>query len=469
MNNDNNRTTYVCSECNAEALRWEGRCPVCKEWNTLEENLSTIKSHLTSRSWFPSTNNSPSELSSIIIDESPRIDLRSEEFNRVMGGGIIAGSLVLLGGDPGIGKSTLLLQIANNVSKTGKSVLYVSGEESAQQIKLRATRIGIDGVGLRILSETDMHNILSHIDLIKPNLTIIDSIQSVAFSDIQSGPGNTTQVRDCALALLHKSKETDSPIIITGHVTKEGNIAGPKTLEHMVDVVLYLEGENLGSYRLLRGEKNRFGSTNEIGVFEMQDTGLIDVPNPSNISISGRTPNAVGSIIVPILEGTRPILVEIQALTTTSSLPSPRRVANGIDQSRLLMVIAVLTKRIGLSIGKQDIIMNVTGGFKATEPAADLGIALALLSSLKNTPISPKTAALGEIGLSGELRSVNHIPRRLTELSQMGFEKCLSPNIGSQRQNTSLEVIEASSLAYALDKGILSSKKPVRSRPKDAS
>ena len=469
MNNDNSRTTYVCSECNSEALKWEGKCPVCKKWNTLEENVFHNKPQLVSRSWFASTNNAPSELSSIIVDNSPRIDLHSQEFNRVMGGGIIVGSLVLLGGDPGIGKSTLLLQIANNVSGTGKSVLYVSGEESAQQIKLRATRIGLDGAGLKILSETDMHNILSHIDLIKPDLTIIDSIQSVAFSDIQSGPGNTTQVRDCALALLHKSKETNSPIIITGHVTKEGNIAGPKTLEHMVDVVLYMEGENLGSYRLLRGEKNRFGSTNEIGVFEMRDTGLMDVPNPSNISISGRSPNTVGSVIVPILEGTRPILVEIQALTTTSSLPSPRRVANGIDPSRLLMVIAVLSKRVGLSIGKQDVIMNVAGGFKATEPAADLGIALALLSSLKNIPIAPKTAALGEIGLGGELRSVSHIPRRLIELNQMGFEKCLSPNIGTQGHNTSLEVIETNSLAYALDRGILSGSNANRSRTKDES
>jgi DNA repair protein RadA/Sms len=459
MSNEHKRTLYICSECNAEALRWEGKCPVCGQWNTLEERSALPGNHYATKSWITEKARPVQELSEIDISHETRLDLGSQEINRVMGGGVVNGSFVLLGGDPGIGKSTLLLQIANSVSKSRKPVLYVSGEESPQQLKMRADRIGIKGIGLEVVSETNMNRILNHIDTIDPSITIIDSIQSVAFPDIPSGPGNISQVRESGLALLHKAKETGSPIIITGHVTKDGSIAGPRTLEHMVDVVLYLEGDNLGSYRLLRGEKNRFGSTNEIGVFEMGENGLLDIPNPSHVSLSDRGASTVGSAIVPIIEGTRPILVEIQALTTPSSLPTPRRVANGIDASRLSMVIAVLTKRIGVSISKQDIILNVAGGFRATEPAADLGIALALMSSLKNISIPLKIAAVGEIGLGGELRGVSQMSRRLAELGQMGFEGCLAPISKVQTIDTNIVLFQNDSLSTALAKVLHSARK----------
>jgi DNA repair protein RadA/Sms len=349
------------------------------------------------------------------------------EANRVLGGGLVRGSLVLVGGDPGVGKSTLLLQLSASLAMNSGPVLYVSGEESSQQIKLRADRLGIAGQGLHVLAETDMATILHHLDTLSPTVAVIDSIQSVAFSDQPGGPGTIGQVRECGLAFQRWAKASGTPTFITGHVTKEGNLAGPRTLEHMVDVVLYLEGSNLGSYRLLRGEKNRFGATHEVGVFEMRDKGLVEVLNPSEVALASRDRNAVGSVVVPVMEGTRPLLVEIQALTTPSSLPTPRRVANGVDMSRLLMVIAVLVKRAGVHLSSQDIIVNVAGGFRAMEPAVDLGIALALASSLRNVPLLEGMAALGEIGLGGELRSISQLPRRLAELQQMGFDRCLGP------------------------------------------
>jgi DNA repair protein RadA/Sms len=339
---------------------------------------------------------------------------------------------VLVGGDPGVGKSTLLLQLSAALAITSGPVLYVSGEESSQQIKLRAERLGIVGQGLHVLAETDMATILHHLDTLSPTVAVIDSIQSVAFSDQPASPGTIVQVRECGLAFQRWAKASGTPIFITGHVTKEGNLAGPRTLEHMVDVVLYLEGSNLGSYRLLRGEKNRFGATHEVGVFEMRDKGLVEVLNPSEVALASRDRNAVGSVVVAVMEGTRPLLVEMQALTTPSSLPTPRRVANGVDMSRLLMVIAVLVKRAGVHLSGQDIIVNVAGGFRAMEPAVDLGIALALASSLRNVPLLEGTAALGEIGLGGELRNISQLPRRLAELQHMGFDRCLGPESAFQ-------------------------------------
>ena len=366
------------------------------------------------------------------LEDFPRMALALEEFNLVLGGGLVRGSLVLVGGDPGVGKSTLLLQASGALARTSGPVLYVSGEESLQQIKLRADRLGIGGQGLQVLAETDMAAILHHLDRLSPTMAVVDSIQSVAFPDQPGGPGSLGQVRECGLALLRWAKATGTPTFVTGHVTKEGNLAGPRTLEHMVDVVLYLEGGNLGSYRLLRGEKNRFGSTHEVGVFEMRDGGLAEVLNPSEVALAARGSHAVGSAIVPVMEGTRPLLVEVQALTTPSSLPVPRRVANGVDMGRLLMVIAVLVKRAGVSLSAQDIIVNVAGGFRATEPAADLAMALALVSSMRNTALAEGMAALGEIGLGGELRSVAQLSRRLGELSRMGFQSCLVPQSALQ-------------------------------------
>ena len=383
-------------------------------------------------SWLSSQPATSQELSEVTLEDFPRLALDMGEANRVLGGGLVRGSLVLVGGDPGVGKSTLLLQLGAALAMNSGSVLYVSGEESPQQIKLRAERLSIVGQGLHVLAETDMAAILRHLDTLSPTVAMIDSIQSVAFSDQPAGPGTLGQVRECGLALLRWAKASGTPTFVTGHVTKEGNLAGPRTLEHMVDVVLYLEGSNLGSYRLLRGEKNRFGSTNEIGVFEMRDKGLVEVLNPSEVALASRGRDAVGSVVVPVMEGTRPLLVEIQALTTPSSLPTPRRVANGVDMSRLLMVIAVLIKRAGIHLSGQDIIVNVAGGFRAMEPAVDLGIALALASSLRNTPLLDSMSALGEIGLGGELRNISQLPRRLAELKHMGFDTCLGPELAFQ-------------------------------------
>ena len=426
MTREQLRTVYSCRECGAEALRWEGRCPSCGEWNTLDE-VQRSPGRGTSASWLSTRSDAPRELSGVTLEEWPRIPLGLAEFNRVLGGGLVRGSLVLVGGDPGVGKSTLLLQVSGALAKESRPVLYVSGEESLQQIKLRAERLGIGGEGLHVLAETDMSAILRHLDAMTPAMAVIDSIQSMEFPEQPGGPGAIGQVRECGVALLRWVKSSGVPTFITGHVTKEGNLAGPMALEHMVDVVLHLEGGNLGSYRLLRGEKNRFGSTNEVGVFEMRDAGLTEVPNPSEIALASRGRNAVGSAIVPVMEGTRPLLVEIQALATPSSLPAPRRVANGVEMSRLLMTIAVLVKRAGVNLSSQDIIVNVAGGFRAMEPAADLGIALALASSVRNAPLAEGTAVMGEVGLGGELRSVAGVSRRLGELSHMGFDACLVP------------------------------------------
>ena len=451
MTREQLRTVYSCRECGAEALRWEGRCPSCGEWNTLDE-VQRSPGRGASASWLSTRSEAPRELSAVTLEEWPRISLGLAEFNRVLGGGLVRGSLALVGGDPGVGKSTLLLQVSGALASESRPVLYVSGEESLQQIKLRAERLGIGGNGLHVLAETDMNAILRHLDAMTPAMAVIDSIQSMEFPEQPGGPGAIGQVRECGVALLRWVKSSGVPTFITGHVTKEGNLAGPMALEHMVDVVLHLEGGNLGSYRLLRGEKNRFGSTNEVGVFEMRDAGLTEVPNPSEIALASRGRNAVGSAIVPVMEGTRPLLVEVQALATPSSLPAPRRVANGVEMSRLLMTIAVLVKRAGVNLSSQDIIVNVAGGFRAMEPAADLGIALALASSVRNAPLADGMAVLGEVGLGGELRSVAGVARRLGELSHMGFDACLVPESALQSNDAprGIRTAAAGTLAEAL-------------------
>ncbi|MCL0058921.1 DNA repair protein RadA [Dehalococcoidia bacterium] len=423
------RTIFVCQHCGNESLKWLGRCPQCDAWDSFMERAAS-----TSAAGLPSA--TVQELSTVSLSATARLPLHFAEFNRVLGGGVVPGSLVLIGGDPGIGKSTLLLQVAAQVAetKTGLSekepdparVLYVSGEESVSQIKLRADRLGLGGKGLFILPETRMEHILDHAQGLSPHLVIIDSIQTV-YVEGSGAPGSVSQVRECTLSIMQWAKSSDVPVFLVGHVTKEGAIAGPRVLEHIVDVVLYLEGERFSAYRLLRGVKNRFGSTNEIGIFEMRDQGLVEITDPSQALLSQRTDGTIGSVIVPSLEGSRPLLVEIQALTNPTSFGLPRRTANGVDFNRLLLIAAVLSRKGGIALSNQDIIANVAGGIKINEPAIDLGLALAIASSFHSIKIDPRLVTIGEVGLSGELRTVSQLDRRVAEAARLGFETCLLP------------------------------------------
>ncbi|MDO8491298.1 MAG: DNA repair protein RadA [Dehalococcoidia bacterium] len=414
------RTVFLCQQCGGQSPKWLGRCPDCGQWNTLVE-MSQAAAHQ------EKAVGTAKEMSQISSADFPRTVSPFAEFDRVLGGGIVPGSLILVGGDPGIGKSTLLLQITAMLAQKLGKVLYVSGEESEQQIKLRATRLGIQGQGLYLFSETDLDSIMGQLQSLSPRLAVVDSIQAVYLPELASPAGSLSQVKECTMRLMRWAKSSNTPLVLIGHVTKEGSIAGPHSLEHIVDVVLYLEGEQFSSYRLLRGVKNRFGSTNEVGIFEMRDAGMVEVSNPSQAFVMERSREAIGSVIVPALEGTRPLLVEIQALTSPTTFSQARRTANGLDFNRLLLVAAVLSKRLRLMLGNQDIIANVVGGLKVNEPAADLGLALAILSSLKNRWVKPDLVALGEIGLSGELRAVNQIDKRLAEIAKLGFKGCILP------------------------------------------
>ena len=387
--------------------------------------------------------------------QAQRISLNWGEWDRVLGGGLVPGSLVLLGGDPGIGKSTMLLQVSDMLSRNGNKVVYVSGEESPQQIKLRAERLGIQGRGLYLLAETDLEAALGYLGEVSPQLAVVDSIQTVYLNEAGGAPGSLTQLRECTLRLMRWAKPRQVCLLLAGHVTKDGTLAGPRVLEHIVDVVLYLEGERFSSYRLLRGVKNRFGSTNEVGIFEMGGQGLQEVANPSLVFLSQHSEQSIGSVVVPTLEGTRPLLVEIQALTSPATFGPPRRTANGIDLGRLLMVSAVLAKRAGLSLGNQDIIANVVGGLDVSEPAADLALSLAIASSLSDRPVNPRLAVVGEVGLSGELRAVPHLERRLAEASRLGFQRCLVPSVSADiGDSIGLQVIKVSDLKQALRLGL---------------
>jgi DNA repair protein RadA/Sms len=451
------RTKYVCQQCGKESLQWLGRCPACQQWNTFVETRVAATT-LTARTSRPLK--SAKELSAVAITATDRIVLPLDEFNRVLGGGIVPGSLVLVGGDPGIGKSTLLLQVSAIVTSLLGKVVYVSGEETERQIKLRANRLGIDGRDLYLLSETDLDSILEQVEALSPGMVVVDSVQSISISEIDSSPGSIGQVRECTSRLMQWAKSSGVPVFVTGHVTKEGAIAGPKTLEHIVDVVLYLEGEQISSHRLLRCVKNRFGSTNEIGVFEMKEQGLVEVANPSQIFLSQRGVDPIGSAIVPVLEGSRPLLVEMQALTNPTSFGLPRRTANGVDFNRLLLIAAVLSKRVGLRLGNQDIMVNITGGLKINEPAADLGIALAIASSFRDAPIDPELVVIGEVGLSGELRSVTQLDRRVNEAARLGFKRCLVPRSGARSIQTTqgIQLITAATLREAVRVGLLPAK-----------
>lgn len=451
------KVRYVCTQCGSVQLKWMGRCPDCGEWNTLEEDL--VRPATT-----PGRGNGasdrvgapqPQPLTAIPGEPARRLVLSNGELNRVLGGGIVPGSGVLVGGDPGIGKSTLLLQMAAEVAERYGPVLYVSAEESAHQLAQRAARLGIQTERLLVLADTVLETILARMMEVKPRLVVVDSVQAIHSEHLTSAAGTVSQVRDCTAHLLRLAKQENIPLFLVGHVTKEGAIAGPRVLEHMVDAVLQLEGERFHAYRLLRSVKNRFGSTNEVGVFEMTERGMAEVANPSELFLAERLPNAAGSAIAVPMEGSRPLLVEVQALSSATAFSQPRRTGNGVDFNRLLLVSAVLSKRVGLNLSTQDIFVNVIGGLRIGEPAADLAIATAIASSYRNVPVAADLAIVGEIGLSGELRSVSHLERRLREAAKLGFRRALVPRSGLRRLEDSLpsglEVIGVRTLPEALD------------------
>lgn len=441
-------TIFVCSNCGNESSKWFGKCPACNEWNTCYEEKVNLKS--SGKSTIKKT------ATTVKLDDVKKQDiLRAKtgfnELDRVLGGGLVKGSLTLLGGEPGIGKSTLILQICDKIKGEGQ-VLYVSGEESAQQIKIRADRLAIKNNDIVFLGETDIDVIEDAILKTNPKLVIIDSIQTMYSEDITSSPGSVSQVREITSRIMKMCKQEEITTIIIGHVTKDGNIAGPRVLEHMVDTVLYLEGERYFAYRILRSVKNRFGSTNEIGMFEMQDVGMCEIANPSSVLLSEKNESTAGSIVVASIEGTRPILIELQALTATSVFGMPRRTTNGIDYNRLTLLIAVLEKRAGLPLGNQDAYLNIVGGIRINEPALDLGIILAISSSYKNTPIPNDVIAIGEVGLTGEVRSVNQIEKRLKEAEKLGFKKCIIPESNKKvlKDNYKLDIIGVQNIVEAM-------------------
>ena len=446
------RTVFVCEECGAESPRWEGRCPQCGEWNTLAE-LRVPTSNRGAGTWTGASMVEMVRLADVSTEGQPRHTFRSRELNRVLGGGLVPGSVTLVAGDPGIGKSTLLLDVAADAA-IRKPALYVTGEESASQIKLRGDRLGIHVDDLYLLAATGLDQILAQLESLGPSFVVVDSIQTVYAEDLPSEAGSPAQIRECARRLTQWAKTSGGSVVLAGHVTKGGEIAGPRILEHVVDVVLYMEGDPVNAFRLLRSVKNRFGSTNEVGVFEMTEQGMIDVEDPSAHLLSQYAAGSVGSVIVPTIEGTRPLLVEVQALTNPSLLPSPRRVASGVDYNRLLLVCAVLTRRAGLSLSGQDVIVNVAGGVRVAEPAADLAVALAIMSSVRDIPISAGTAAVGEVGLSGEVRSVSQVDRRVGEVGRLGLKRCLVPGGPSRSaaaaRDTDVEVAPVASLRQAV-------------------
>lgn len=423
------KTVFVCSECGYETPKWLGQCPNCNEWNTLTEEIIANKKTAVgtmSSAAVKKVVSGVNLLSNINTTDEERYITKISELDRVLGGGIVKGSVVLLSGDPGIGKSTILLQICQSIGGN-LNILYVSGEESAVQLKLRAKRLGVDGGNVTIMTETDTQAICEYIMSQNPDLVMIDSIQTLQISEISSSAGSIVQVRESTNMLLRTGKSLGIPIFIVGHVNKGGDIAGPKVLEHIVDTVLYFEGERNQSYRILRAIKNRFGSTNEIGVFEMQDTGLCEVENPSAMLLSGRMSNVSGSCITCVIEGTRPILSEVQALVTTTGFGNPRRMSNGFDYNRLNLLLAILEKREGLYFSNLDTYLNVVGGMRLDEPACDLAVCMSLVSGLRDTPIDEKLIAFGEVGLSGEIRSVSHVQARVNEAARLGFTKCVLP------------------------------------------
>ena len=450
-----NKVVFVCSSCGYESAKWAGKCPDCGEWNTLSEE---IKAPVTKKNAMYTASVMRNTFSQAIHEISTTDEFRYKtglsELDRVLGGGIVKGSLVLVSGDPGIGKSTILLQICQYLGEN-LEILYISGEESARQIKLRANRLKVDTPSLKILTETDIQAAVETIRVDKPDIVMIDSIQTMNFSDLNSSPGSVTQVRECTNAMMRCAKSLDIPVIIVGHVNKDGAIAGPKVLEHIVDAVLYFEGDRQMTYRILRAVKNRYGSTNEIGVFDMAENGLKQIENPSQAMLSGRPLNTSGSCVTAIMEGSRPILAEIQGLATTSGFGTPRRMSTGFDYNRMALILAVLEKRAGFFFSNLDAYLNVVGGLRIDEPAVDLAVALALISSLKDTPIREDTVVFGEIGLAGELRSISHPDQRIAEAARLGFERCIIPYHSYKNLNKkilqTIEVIGARDIRRAFE------------------
>ncbi len=443
------KTVFVCNECGYESAKWMGKCPACNSWNTfVEEKIST---KIENGKKEKKVQEAPKPLNSYVGQDAQRTSTGYAELDRVLGGGLVKGSLVLVGGEPGIGKSTLILQICDKIKGEGK-VLYVSGEESAEQIKLRADRLNIHNEDILFLGETDIDVIDENIKELNPKLVIIDSMQTMYSEEISSAPGSVSQVREITARIMKICKSRKITTIIIGHVTKDGNIAGPRVLEHMVDTVLYIEGERYFSYRMIRGVKNRFGSTNEVGMFEMQEKGMVEITNPSSILISERDDNPSGSVIVATVEGTRPLMVELQALVTQSVFGFPRRTANGIDFNRLTLLVAVMEKKAGLMLGNQDVYLNVVGGLKLNEPALDLGIILATASSFRNISIPKGVVALGEVGLTGEVRTINMMEKRLKEAERLGFKKCIIPENNKKllKESYKLDIIGVKNINEAM-------------------
>ncbi len=425
------KTVFYCTACGNETPKWQGRCPACGAWNTMVEHTERSDAPGRAHIATDALSRQPKTLSQVNIETELRYSTGLGELDRVLGGGVVTGSLVLVGGAPGIGKSTLLLQICASLCQA-RRVLYVSGEESERQLKLRAQRLRVDSDRLVVFSETRLESVLEAVQTVKPDILVADSIQTLYLERNDSAPGSISQVKDCTMSLMQLAKEQGITVFVVGHINKEGAIAGPKVLEHMVDCVLYFEGDRNGVYRLLRAAKNRFGSTNEVGVFEMRDAGLEEVPNPSEMLLAGRPQNTPGTCVACVMEGTRPILAEVQALVTHSTFQVPRRAANGFDYNRAVLLLAVLEKRGGLRLNTYDAYVNVIGGLNLEEPAADLPVALAVASSFRDQPAPSDLAAIGEIGLTGEVRAVSQIPLRLAEIARLGFSRCVVPRSGTE-------------------------------------
>ena len=446
------KSIFYCTSCGNESHQWQGRCSGCGAWNTLEEHIEKPVASGRAKASPVGMSRKPQKLSQVDTDTELRFSTGMGELNRVLGGGAVAGSLVLVGGAPGIGKSTLLLQICSCLCND-RTVLYVSGEESERQIKLRAVRLGVISDRLFILSETRLSDIMEAVEETKPDILIVDSIQTLYHEENTSSPGSVSQVKECTMTLMHLSKSQGVTVFVVGHINKDGAIAGPKVLEHMVDCVLYFEGDINSSYRLLRAAKNRFGSTNEIGVFEMLDTGLNEVPNPSQMLLSGRPEGAPGTCVACVMEGTRPVLAEVQALVTKTTFNVPRRAADGFDFNRAVLLMAVSEKRAGMKLNAFDAYINVIGGLQLDEPGADLPVVLAVASSYRDRPIDNDLAAIGEVGLTGEVRSVSHINQRLSEVARLGFKKCIIPQKSAQKLEIpqELEVYRVRNIREAIE------------------
>lgn len=445
------KSIYFCQNCGHEESKWLGQCPMCREWNTFVEEKVTVSKGTAAKNTVREAE--VVTLSSVSTDQEDRMQTEIEELDRVLGGGVVPGSLVLVGGDPGIGKSTLLLQVCKRLSDQGRKVLYISGEESLKQIKLRANRMGTFSDHLLLLCETNLETIRQVIEREHPAVAVIDSIQTMYSEEVTAAPGSVSQVREATNTLMQIAKGLNITIFIVGHVTKEGTVAGPRVLEHMVDTVLYFEGDRHASYRILRGVKNRFGSTNEIGVFEMRETGLEEVPNPSEYMLNGRPEDASGSVVACSMEGTRPILMEIQALVCRSNFGMPRRTAAGTDYNRVNLLMAVLEKRVGLPLSNYDAYINIAGGIRMNEPAIDLGIVMAIVSSYKNQSISPGTIVFGEVGLSGEVRAVSMPEQRVAEARKLGFKTCIMPQVSKDmlKKIEGIEIIGVKSVNQAMN------------------